>query len=102
MFCYESRRDLQKELWICLKKLVLSRLRFGYRRLMILPQPEGWIVNAKRGYRLYRAEIFDLRVKLRRKRVAQIQVPVPATRHSDDCWNLDFMVDQLSDGRRYR
>ena len=29
------------------------RLRFGYRRFTVLLRREGWLVNAKRIYRLY-------------------------------------------------
>lgn len=50
---YQSRRDPAVELRMCLKELAESRVRYGYRRLHILPLPEGKHVNYKRLYRLY-------------------------------------------------
>ena len=37
-----------------LKDLAQDRVSYGYRRLHILLQKEGWAVNHKRVYRLYR------------------------------------------------
>jgi putative transposase len=53
---YQSRRDGQAELRMRLRDLAGSRVRYGYRRLTILLRREGWKVNAKRIYRLYREE----------------------------------------------
>ena len=39
-----------------LRELAATRVRYGYRRLHILLRREGWQVNAKRVYRLYREE----------------------------------------------
>ena len=39
-----------------LKELAESRVRYGYRRLHILLQREGWRVNHKRVYRIYAEE----------------------------------------------
>ncbi len=51
---YQSRRDSQTELRMRLRELASSRVRYGYRRLTVLLRREGWVVNAKRVYRLYR------------------------------------------------
>lgn len=52
---YQSRRDPQTALKMRLRELAGSRTRYGYRRLTVLLRREGWVVNAKRVYRLYRA-----------------------------------------------
>ena len=39
-----------------LRSLAAERRRFGYRRLTVLLRREGWAVNPKRVYRLYREE----------------------------------------------
>ena len=39
-----------------IRDLAAARVRYGYRRLHILLQREGWSVNHKRVYRLYRQE----------------------------------------------
>lgn len=51
-----------------LRELAEARRRFGYRRLQILLQREGWQVNHKRVYRLYVEEKLSLRRKCGRKR----------------------------------
>jgi len=60
---YPSRRDPQNELRMRLRELAGSRTRYGYRRLTVLLRREGWKVNAKRVYRLYRAEQLQVRTK---------------------------------------
>ena len=50
---YQSCCDQRAELRIRLRDLATSRVRYGYRRLHILLQREGWQVNHKLVYRLY-------------------------------------------------
>ncbi len=77
-------------------------LRYGYRRLHVLLQREGWRVNHKRVYRLYREEGLGIRVKRRKKLASAPRVlPPPATRPHER-WSLDFLSDSLADGRRFR
>ena len=58
---YQSRRDPQTELRIRLRDLAGTRIRYGYRRLTVLLRREGWRVNTKRVYRLYREEALQVR-----------------------------------------
>jgi len=53
---YESRQKDDRALRMRLKELAYSRPRYGYRRLTVLLQREGWVVNHKRIYRLYGEE----------------------------------------------
>ncbi len=83
-------------------ELAAERPRFGYRRLCILLRREGWKVNHKRVYRLYR----ELRLKVhqkRRKRAAQApREALPTAGASNDCWSMDFLSDAMTDGRALR
>src|ERR1041384_8815134 len=64
---YQRRgRDQEMELRQRMRGLALERPRFGYRRLRALLTREGWKVNHKRVYRLYRLE--DLVVRRRRRK----------------------------------
>ncbi len=86
-----------------LKELAATRVRFGYRRLHILLRREGWKVNAKRIYRLYHEENLSLRSKTPKRRVScRKRVDRPEATCVDDCWAMDFMYDELFDGRRIR
>ena len=51
-----SRRPEDTELRVRLKELSSERRRFGYRRLHILLKREGWEINWKKLYRIYREE----------------------------------------------
>ena len=67
---YTSRRDPAVELRMRLKELAESRVRYGYRRLHILLQREGWQVNHKRLYRLYSEEGLSIRTRSPKRRRA--------------------------------
>jgi hypothetical protein len=63
-----------------LKELAGVRVRYGYRRLHVLLQREGWQVNVKCVYRLYRLEGLSLRPKTKKKRTSLLRVPMPRPR----------------------
>lgn len=67
---YQSQAKDQTALRIRLRDLAGARVRYGYRRLHILLAREGWHVNHKRVFRLYRQEGLSLRLKARKKRVS--------------------------------
>jgi transposase InsO family protein len=51
------------------KEIAATRVRYGYRRIHVLLRREGWRVNAKRVYRLYREMGLQLRHKTPKRRV---------------------------------
>jgi transposase InsO family protein len=71
---YQSRRDPQNELRVRLRDLAGTRIRYGYRRLTVMLRREGWRVNTKRVYRLYREEALQVRTK---KRISNFPLPFP-------------------------
>ena len=80
-----------------------TRVRYGYRRLHILLHREGWEVNAKRVYRIYCEENQSLRTKPPKRRVScRKRLDRPEATRINDCWAMDFMSDELFDGRRIR
>lgn len=85
-----------------IREIAAVRVRYGYRRIHTLLRREGWPVNVKRVYRLYRLEGLSLRLKARKKRVsAPRAVPTPPQTPNEQ-WSMDFMSDSLYDGRRFR
>lgn len=99
---YRSRRPPQEELRDRIRELALERPRWGYRRIHVLLQREGWPVNRKRVQRLYREEGLAVRRKGRRRR-SQAPKPVRTLLHrTDERWSLDFIADTLSSGRTFR
>lgn len=100
---YQPVRDEQVPLRMRLKELAAARVRYGYRRLHLLLQREGWAINAKRVYRLYREENLGLRTRTPKRRVScRTRQDRPEAQRINDCWAMDFMSDELFDGRRIR
>ena len=100
---YESRADPQTGLRMRLRELAMARVGYGYRRLHILLWREGWRVNHKRVYRLYRDEGLGMRKKPPRRRKACLKRELrPEAAEKNECWSMDFMSDELYDGRRIR
>jgi putative transposase len=97
-----SRRPADTELRTRMKELASGRRRFGYRRLHILLKREGWEVNWKKLYRLYREEGLTVRKRGGRKRAIGTRAPMTIPQGLNQRWSLDFVSDALSDGRRFR
>ena len=100
---YRSRRPSQAVLKKHIREIVETRVHYGYRRIHVLLRREGWRVNAKRIYRLYCEEGLQLRNKTPKRRVStklrEERCPAAAP---IEVWTMDFMSDQLFDGRRIR
>jgi putative transposase len=99
---YQSRRDPQTGLRMRLRELAGSRTRYGYRRLTVLLRREGWMVNTKRVYRLYRAEALQVRSAKRVKRTRHLRVALPEAARPNQRWSMDFVSERLADGRWFR
>lgn len=81
----------------------MARPRFGFQRIHVLLQREGWAVNVKRVRRLYRLEGLQLRARVRRRKHRALhRGPAPAPVGPQDRWSMDFVHDQLADGRPFR
>jgi putative transposase len=100
---YQSTADRQEDLRIRLRDLAASRVSYGYRRLHILLVREGWDVNHKRVYRLYREEGLSLRRKTPKRRVSAVRRAArPLPNDSNESWSMDFVSDQLYNGQQIR
>lgn len=86
-----------------IREIALDRPRFRYLRVLVILKREGWAVGKKRGYRLYRLECLQIRMKVTRRRRISLQRgrPVPATGPSQH-WSMDSVHDQMLDGRVFR
>jgi len=100
---YRSRRPPDAALRARLRQLLAhERRRFGYRRLYVLLRREGHLVNRKRVYRLYTAERLMVRRRGGRKRALGMRAPIALPSAANERWSLDFVHDQMIDGRRFR
>ena len=99
---YRRRRPDDDALRERLRVLAEERRRFGYRRLWVLLRREGRTVNRKRVYRLYKQERLMVRRRGGRKRAIGVRSPLPLPLKPNQRWSLDFVHDQMTDGRRLR
>ena len=60
----------------------------------------GW--NHKRVYRIYRELELNLRIKPKKRLVREKPEPLAVPITINQTWSMDFMHDQLSDGRSFR
>ena len=99
MVRYRSIRPDDGTLREGLKALAQERRRFGYRCLHMLLRREGYAVNHKRLFRLYREERLMVRRRGGRKRALGTRAPMMLPDGPNVRWPLDFVHDQLGDGR---
>jgi len=99
---YRPRRSDDSALRERLRALAGLRRRFGYRRLGWLLEREGAKVNLKKVYRLYREEGLAVKRRRGRRRAIGARAPIVVPQELNQRWSLDFVSDQLANGRRFR
>ena len=102
LYCYRSRRSPALELRGRIAELAAQKRRYGYRRIQVLLRREGWSVNHKRTYRLYREQGLMVR-KRKRKRIGLAErLALPKPTGPNQSWSMDYVADGLVDGRKLR
>lgn len=102
MVRYRSRRPTDTALRARLRELANQRRRFGYRRLFVLLRREGEPSGINRIYRLYREEGLMVRKRRSRRKALGTRAPILVEARPNARWSLDFVHDQLANGRRFR
>ncbi len=84
-------------------EIASTRLRYGFWRIYVLTRRDGWHVNHKRIYRVYKEEGLNLRSKRpHRPRAAAHRLDRPTLTTPDLSWSMDFVSDALLNGQRFR
>lgn len=99
---YRSTRPREDAVRHRLRELTHRYRRYGYQRLHVLLRREGFTLNHKKTYRLYREKQLLVRQRKRRRRSAVGRFPLPVPSRPNQRWSMDFVSDQLMDGRRFR
>lgn len=100
---YRSRRPDQADLKARINEICATRVRYGYRRIHVLLRREGWEVNHKRTYKLYREMGLQLRNKTPKRRVkAKLREDRRPAVRPNEVWAMDFLHDQLATGTKIR
>ena len=84
-----------------LKELGVKQSAYGYLLLHGMLKAEGLVVNKKRTYRIYTEEGLQVRTKTRKK-LQRPRQPMEVPLGVNQRWSMDFVSDQLSNGRRFR
>ncbi len=102
-FHYKSRRADQAAVETRIREICETRVRYGYRRVHVLLEREGWGINIKKVYRIYRELGMQLRNKTPKRRVkAKLRDDRAAAVGPNDVWAMDFVHDQLATGKKLR
>jgi putative transposase len=102
LYRYESKRPDDVPLKERLTELAGQKRRYGYRRLHVLLLREGWLLNWKRTYRVYREAGLIVRRRKRKRIVGIERQDKVMTTGPNQSWSMDFVSDGFVDGRRLR
>ncbi|KZM43499.1 integrase, partial [Labrenzia sp. OB1] len=98
---YRSSRPDDADLREAMKKVADERRRFGYRRIHLMLERQGFALNQKKLRRLYAEEKLQVRKRGGRKRALGTRRPMVLPDRVNERWSLDFVSDAFTDGRRF-
>lgn len=98
---YKPKKRTDEQLRTRLKQLACQYSRYGYLLLHNLLKQEGLVTNKKRTYRVYKEENLQVRTK-KRKKLQRPRLVMETPSRVNERWSMDFVYDQLSNGRRFR
>jgi putative transposase len=102
-FHYKSRRTDQAAVAKRSKDIRETRVRYGYRRVQMLLDREGWGINIKKVYRIYSELGMQLRNKVPKRRMkAKLRDDRTKASGPNDVWAMDFVHDQLATDKELR
>jgi len=101
---YESKHQAENdEIADWLLRLTDNHRNWGFGLCYLyLRNVKGFGWNHKRIYRIYRELELNLRIKPRKRLVRQAPEPLTVPTATNHVWSMDFMHDQLADGRSIR
>ena len=85
-----------------LTELAGQHRRHGYRMLHSRLRIDGWAINVKRTYRVYREEGLMVRKRRRKKLPTPERHSLVSPMQPDEVWSMDFVFDELANGRRVK
>lgn len=104
--CYRYKPTLNQENELIaewLLRLTQNQRNWGFGLCyLFLRNVKGFLWNHKRVYRIYKDLELNLRIKPKKRLVRERPEPLVVPECINQCWSMDFMHDQLSDGRTYR
>lgn len=101
---YQAKREAENaQIADWLLRLTKAHQAWGFGLCFLyLRNVKGFGWNHKRVYRIYRSLELNLRIKPRKRLVRTAPEPLAVPTRENHTWSMDFMHDQLEDGRSYR
>ena len=97
------RRKDEAELIKEIHKLAIRHSRYGYRRITALLRREGFRVNKKRVYRIWKSEGLSLPLRRpKRRRTGPTEGIVNKAEYPNHVWSYDFVEDRTERGGKLR
>ena len=104
--CYRYKPKLSDENTIIanwLLRLAHNQRNCGFGLCFLyLRNVKGYVWNHKRVYRIYRELELNMRIKPKKRLIREKPETLAVPTAINECWSMDFMHDQLEDGRNYR
>lgn len=104
--CYRYQpklSDENTEIGDWLVRLTTSYRSWGFGLCYLhLRNVKGYGWNHKRVYRIYRELELNLRIKPKKRLKREKPEPLTVPETINETWSMDFMHDQLANGRKYR
>ena len=101
---YEAKKNAENEQiadWLL--RLTDNHRNWGFRPCHLnLRNVQGFKWSHKRIYRIYNALELNLRIKPRKRINREKPEPLAVPEKINQVWSVDFMHDQLSNGRTFR
>ncbi|WP_419784270.1 IS3 family transposase [Maridesulfovibrio sp.] len=101
---YEPKLSAENELvadWLV--RLTHNQRNWGFGLCFLyLRNVQGFSWNHKRVYRIYRELELNMRIKPKKRLVREKPEPLSQPESANQVWSMDFMHDQLEDGRSFR
>jgi len=103
-FRYQAKlSDENAEIADWLEVLTCRHRNWGFKLCFLyLRNVKGFGWNHKRVYRIYCELALNLRIKPKRRLYREKPEPLVVPETINDMWSMDFMHDQLGDGRSFR
>ena len=96
-FRYRGHKDPRTALRMRIREIAQARVRYGYRKIRVLLNREGWNVGKYLVERIYREEGLTLHQRRkRRRRVAEHRRERFHPTGPNQVWSMDFVADQLA------
>ena len=103
VYLYQSTARDNTAMVMRTKEITQTRVHYGYRRVHVMLKREGFKDNHKRVYRLCSEQGLSLRHKRpKRNKAAQLRQPKTLAQRINQIWSMDFVADNLFDGRKLR